>query len=359
MNPFEAEGCSLLGTLQETAYRRCIPLNVSLELTLRCNIRCSHCYNFDRDLPRPAGGAELTMGEIVALLDELRRLGTLYLYLTGGEALVHPRFWEILDAAASRRFVLSLLSNGTLLTEDVCDRLGGYAGFAGVSLSLYGSRPETHDSVTRVRGSFERTWVGARRLQERGTGVALKFIIMKANAAETAEMLRMAEDEGFDYSVDTAITGRYDGTSGSLGTRIDHATLEALYRGPLRDQIHARIPDPSDDEFKCNCARGNAAVTSTGDVYPCIATPLRAGNIRESSFTEIWTSSEVFRRIRGLSLRDFKTCAPCTLKGWCRRSPGAAVLLHGDYTGVDPWTCKEAAIIRDVLEASPDRPGGR
>ena len=44
MNPFEHEGCSLLGTVQETAYRQCIPLHVSLELTLRCNIRCAHCY---------------------------------------------------------------------------------------------------------------------------------------------------------------------------------------------------------------------------------------------------------------------------------------------------------------------------
>jgi radical SAM protein with 4Fe4S-binding SPASM domain len=361
MKPFAQEGCSLLGTLQETAYRRCIPLNLSLELTLRCNIRCTHCYNFDRDLPRPAGAPELTYEEIVALLDEFRRLGTLYLSLTGGEALVHPRFWDIFDEAASRRFVLTLLSNGTLLTDDVCDRLAGYVGLAGVSLSLYGGRPETHDSVTKLRGSFERTWAGARRLQELGAGVALKFIIMKANAAEAAEMVRSAEEAGFDYSVDTSITGRYDGTRGSLDTRVDHATLEALYRGPLRGQLHAHAADPGDDEFKCNCARGNAAVTSTGDVYPCIATPLRAGNVRESSFTEVWTSSEVFRRIRELGLRDFKTCAPCGLKGWCRRSPGAAVLLHGDYTGVDPWTCKEAAIIRDVLQTAPtgENPPGR
>lgn len=353
MIPGDAEACSLLGTLQQTAYERCIPLNVSLELTLRCNIRCTHCYNFDRDLPRPPSLAELSYPEILGLLDELRRAGTLYLSLTGGEALVHPRFWDILEESAARRFVISVLSNGTLLTEDVCDRLTRYAALAGVGLSLYGARPETHDSITQVKGSFARTWSGARTLQECGVGVSLKFILMKGNAHEAAEMIRSAEEGGFTYAISATITGRYDGTGGSLDTRIDHATLESLYRGPLRGELIVRKPDPSDDEFKCNCARGNAAVSSSGDVYPCISTPLRAGNIREQTFTEIWKSSKVFQRIRSLGLSDFKTCAPCTLKSWCRRTPGSAVLLHGDYTGVDPWDCKEAQIIRDIIQSPP------
>ena len=53
--------CSVLDDLNGRAYERCIPLNVTLELTLRCNIRCTHCYNFDRDRPRPASGAELSL----------------------------------------------------------------------------------------------------------------------------------------------------------------------------------------------------------------------------------------------------------------------------------------------------------
>ena len=118
--------CSILQDLNARAYDRCIPLNVTLELTLRCNIRCTHCYNFDRDQPRPASGGELTMEEIRALMADLRRAGTLFLSLTGGEAMVHPRFWDIADEAASRGFALQVLSNGTLLTEEACDRLASY-----------------------------------------------------------------------------------------------------------------------------------------------------------------------------------------------------------------------------------------
>jgi AdoMet-dependent heme synthase len=340
--------CAILDDLNARAYDRCIPLNVSLELTLRCNIRCTHCYNFDRDQPRAAAGEELSMEEIVALLDDLRRAGTLFLQLTGGEAMVHPRFWDIADAAAARGFAVTVLSNGTLLTEAACDRLAAYANLWGVSLSVYGATAATHDAITRVPGSYERTMAGARRLAERGARVGLKFVLMKGNASETGAMIAGAEAEGFEYSVDPTITGRYDGTSGSLATRVDHEQLEALYRDSLRYLIQPGPAEPTDDQFKCNCARGNAAVSATGEVYPCIATPLRAGSIREQPFSRIWVDSPLFRWIRGLRVADFKTCAPCGLKSWCRRSPGPAYLLTGDYTGVDPWTCREAEIIRSI-----------
>ncbi len=343
--------CSVLEGLNARAYDGCVPLNVTLELTLRCNIRCMHCYNFDRDEPRPGAGNELTMAEIRALLRDLRRAGTLFLSLTGGEAMVHPRFWEIADEAAARGFALTVLSNGTLLTEAACDRLAAYANLWGVSLSVYGAGAATHDAVTQVAGSYERTMSGARRLAERGVRVGLKFVLMRANAAEAGAMIERAEAEGFEYSVDPTITGRYDGTSGSLSTRVDAATLESLYREPLRFLVGKGHAHPTDDEFKCNCARGNAAVSATGEVYPCIATPLRAGNIRERGFLEIWKESPVFRWIRGLRVEDFKTCAPCDLKAWCRRSPGPAYLLTGDYTGIDRWTCREAAILKSVEQA--------
>jgi radical SAM protein with 4Fe4S-binding SPASM domain len=290
------------------------------------------------------------MEEIRALFDDLRRAGTLFLSLTGGEAMAHPRFWEIADESAARGFALTVLTNGTLLTAEACARLAGYANLWGVSLSVYGARPETHDAITQSPGSYERTMGGARRLAALGVRVGLKFVLMKANAAETGAMIAGADAEGFEYSVDPTISGRYDGTAGSLSTRIDPDQLEALYRDPLRFLIKPGPAAPTDDQFKCNCARGNAAVSATGEVYPCIATPMRAGSIRERSFLEIWKDSPVFQWIRGLRVADFKTCAPCGLKSWCRRSPGPAYLLTGDYTAVDPWTCQEAAIIKSVSE---------
>jgi radical SAM protein with 4Fe4S-binding SPASM domain len=339
----------LLEGLYDRSYRDCIPLNVALEITLRCNLRCVHCYNFDRNHPPPPSVPELAFGEIVALLDDLRESGTLFLSFTGGEPMSHPRFWDLMDAAAARRFAVILLTNGTLLTEEACGRLAEYRNLLRVSLSLYGATPRTHEDVTRTVGSFRRATDGLRRLKERRVPVTLKFVILRSNASEVEAMTAWAASESLPCVLDASITPCYDGTAGSLRSRVDAGTIEALYRGPLRPLLEKGDPAPPDDGFTCNCARGNAAVSSTGDVWPCIAAPLRAGNVRERSFREIWTGSEVFRHIRGLRLADFKACAPCPLKAWCLRTPGMPLLHQGDYTGADPWTCREAEIIRGIL----------
>src|SRR4029078_6094131 len=125
--------CGVLEGLHDRAYDACIPLHVSLELTLRCNIRCTHCYNFDRDQPRSGSGPELTLEEIRPLLDDLRKAGTLFLSLTGGEAMVHPRFWEMRAEGAARGFALRVLSNGILLPEAVGARPAVYANLWGRS----------------------------------------------------------------------------------------------------------------------------------------------------------------------------------------------------------------------------------
>ena len=341
--------CGVLAGVQGRAWHECIPLHVSLELTLRCNLRCSHCYNFDRDAPRPARAPELAFDEILRLMDDLRSAGTLFLSLTGGEPMTHPRFWDLLDEAARRRFAVTLLTNGTLLEDGDVDRLARHRNLWQVSLSLYGATAATHEGITRTEGSFRRTTDGARRLRARGIPSMLKFLIQEANAGETAAMIGMAGEMDLPCVVDTSLTARYDGASAVPEGRLGPAALEALYRGPLQPLLTRGDPDPSDDDFKCNCARGNAAVSSSGDVWPCIAAPVPAGNIRERRFGGIWNDSPVFRRIRGLRLADFATCAPCRLKAWCNRNPGTPWLLRGDYTGADPWTCREAEIIRGIL----------
>jgi len=339
----------VLEALRGRAWRDCIPLHASLEITLRCNLRCVHCYNFDRGGVPPPPAPELGLDETVGLLDDLRAAGCLFLSLTGGEPLLHPRFWDILDAAAARRFSVTLLTNGTLLGERTCGRLARFRNLWQVSLSLYGARPETHDAVTRTRGSFRRLREGLRRLRRRGLPAAIKLVVMKANAREVPAMIAMAEGESLPWLVDASISPRHDGTPGSPECRADLSTIESLYRGPLRRLLQKGDTDPSGDDFKCDCARSNVAVSAAGDVWPCIAAPIRGGNLRERRFREIWEGSPAFRRIRGLRLEDFKACAPCPLKAWCPRNPGTAFLAQGDYTAADPRACAEAEIIRRIL----------
>ena len=266
--------------------------------------------------------------------------------------LTSPHLFPVLDRARELHFAVQVLTNGTMLHPGVAARLAGYRNLLGVSISLYGATPEVHDGITQINGSWRRTWEGARRMRQLGVAVRLKFIVMRGNAHEMAAMRASADAEGFAYAIDVTITSRHDGSRGSLATRVDDNQLDELYRGPLRDMVPTGKLTVTETTSPCNCASGNCAISAYGDVYPCISVPWSAGNVREQAFIDIWQSSPVFQRIRGLRLADYTACAPCADKSYCSRSRGAAFSYSGSYTGIDPFVCRTAAITRAIATES-------
>lgn len=346
-------GIELLSSVQRWAHDRQVPLNVTLELTQRCNIRCRHCYNFDRDVERPADACatELDRDEILRLISDVHAAGCLFLNFTGGEALVHPDFFAFMDHAAGLNLAVSLLTNGVLLRPGMAARLASYPNLVRVAVSVYGATAATHDDITQAPGSFARTWAGMDGLASRGIPVLLKYIVMRANAHEVPAMRAQAEARGLPHGFELTITPRHDGTAGSLTQRIERDQLAALVRGPLRDkQLSGCERSFTDEQWACNCARGNCAVTATGDVQPCMSVPLVAGNVRRQPFAEIWRASPVFQQIRGLRLADYPQCAPCPHKSWCTRERGAAYTYSGSYTGTDPLVCARAELAHEMAD---------
>ena len=274
----------------------------------------------------------------------------------GGEVLSHRDLFVFLDRARDLNFAVQVLTNGTMLRPGVAAQLASYRNLQGVSISLYGATPEVHDGITQVPGSWRRTWDGAQRLRQLGVTVRLKFILMRQNQHEAAAMRAQAEGRGFPYMVDLTITSRHDRTQGSLETRVDREQLEALYRGPLSDLAIRGKTQTTEETWPCNCARGNVGITAMGDVHPCVSVPWVAGNVREQPFAEIWKTSPVFQRIRGLKLADYEHCAPCDHKDYCQRNRGAAVTYSGSYTGVDPFICETAKVAHKLADERAAQP---
>ncbi|MBI2059479.1 MAG: radical SAM protein [Nitrospirae bacterium] len=347
---------SVLAKVRRTVFEKCIPINATLEITLRCNLRCHHCYNFDRAEPYSAhrAGFELATAEIFRIIDELAEAGTLYLNLTGGEATLRPDLMDIIRRARQRHMMVKIKSNGLRLDPSRARDIAS-AGAYGADISLYGFSEATYASFTRTPGSFRRALLGIGAAREAGLRVHLSICILRTNLHEIETMADYAKSQGLPYSLDPQITARYDGTKNSSDLRVDAATLASLYRGILRETV--TIPNsPPHLPPQCSCARSTCGITAFGEVYPCIGAPLAAGNLRESSFADIWAHSPVLQRIRGLTLEDFPTCKPCSYRAQCRRSSGAVYSITGDYTGAEDWTCMEAEILHTIARETPGNP---
>src|SRR5438132_7199946 len=166
-----------------------IPLSVHMDLTMRCNERCIHCYRVIERRP------ELTTEELKALIGDIARAGTLYLTFSGGEVFLRRDLFELIEHARRLHFDVRLKSNALLITPATAARLRALA-VREVDISIYSADPTVHDWVTKVPGSLGRSLEGAALLRDAGVTVKLNCPLMKQNVGQYREIRALAERLG-------------------------------------------------------------------------------------------------------------------------------------------------------------------
>ncbi len=303
--------------MTERARSAQVPLHVLLELTYRCNVRCVHCYLAGRE-------PEMSLGEIEALLDDLAAEGTLFLTLSGGEILLRKDLFAVGAAARARGFALRLFTNGTLIDERAAERIAALDPML-VEISLLGGDAETHDGITLKRGSFQRTLAGARRLRARGVRLKLKSTLLDRNDGQVAAMEAIAAELGVPLQVTDVVMPRKDGSQDPLRYRSSLERLDRYERRRRHDLLEAG-GEPT--EHLCGAGRASCSISPSGDVYPCVLMPLRAGNVRSEKFGEIWRHAPAFRTMRALLASHRVACTGCDESGhdFC---PAREALMDG------------------------------
>ncbi len=323
-----------------------VPMNVTLEVSLICNLKCTHCYNFDRSLPQQKvlkNYKTLSNEEILRVIKEISQLGSLFLIITGGEPFAHPDIFTFIAEARKNNLAIRLKTNATHLTEPVVKRLASYQ-VQDYDVSVYGHTAETHDAFTKKPGSFVKTMEGLKNLKKHGMFANISFIVNKLNYKHIEDMREISLVLGFRSVFSFELTSRNDGSSSSTDYRLDKEDMAYIFKHDKKGEYKGHFNESN--SMSCACAKTNMAVASNGNVYPCIGAPIRSGNIREESLLSIWENSKEFKRIRGLGLKDYKVCSECNIRKFCQRSSGSAFLNTGDYTAADPWSCEQAELLK-------------
>ncbi|NMB78257.1 MAG: radical SAM protein, partial [Methanomicrobiales archaeon] len=176
-------------TIQKTAVLPRLPLEGSLDFTYRCNNNCRHCW-----LRIPAGSPkkqrELTLDEIIHIVDEARGMGCRSWSLSGGEPMIRPDFPEIFDYVTKKSASYSLNTNGTLITPEIAELMTRKGR---KMVALYGASEAVHDHITRKKGSYKATMKGFSLLQDAGAKFVVQLVPMKDNYHEYLAMVELAK----------------------------------------------------------------------------------------------------------------------------------------------------------------------
>ncbi|MBI2265356.1 MAG: radical SAM protein [Armatimonadetes bacterium] len=274
-------------------------------------------------------------------------MGALLLTITGGEPLVRRDFFEIARHAREKRFAVILFSSGTLIREREADRIRDLSPLR-VEISVHGAEAETHDSITGVRGSYEKAWHAVRLLKKRGIRVYLKGPLMDRNCLQAVRIREQTREEGLECGFDTIIVPKNDGSPGAVGHRMRPEQLRDLMENEILFPPEKLRIFPTDPEGPpCKAGHNSLHIGPTGDVMPCMQLMTVAGNVREGTVREIWRNS-VFNEIRSVKGTDIAVCRDCHIRDFCGRCPGIAQLEDGDPLGPSRIACIHARIASDL-----------
>lgn len=323
-----------------------VPLGGIFELTERCNMKCLHCY-----INQPAGSrieqsAELSTAEVKALIDQMADAGCLFLTLTGGEVLLRSDFSEIYVHAKQRGMLISLFTNGTLITPQIADLLADVRPFS-IEITLYGATAETYEKVTQNPGSYARCRAGIDLLLARKLPLLLKAFILTVNSHELDEMKKLSESLGVEFRFDNMIFPRLDGDSQPVNYQIP---LQEIIRqddeDPLRREDWKKSSElvtgkmvRSENVFTCSAGLRSFHLDSKGNMSICIMVRRPSYDLRQVSFLEAW---ERLGALRLQKRQRVTPCQTCTIGELCSQCPGWSQFVHGDEETPVSFVCELA-----------------
>jgi heme b synthase len=344
----------------ETALERNYqPRIVAWEVTRSCNLNCVHCRASSKHGPYPQELSTLKAREI---LDQIREAGSPIVILTGGEPLLRRDIFGLAEYGTSKGLRVVMGSNGTLITSDTAREIKN-SGIKRVGISLDGATRQSHDTLRKVRGAFDRAMKGISNLRDRGVEFQINTTITRRNLSELKRILDLAVRLGaIAHHIFLLVpTGRArEMVDQELSAQDYEDTLHWFYQQHAKVSLELKATcapqyyrilrqEASSKGQKVNaktfgldavtrgCLAGIAYcfISHEGIVQPCGYLEIRAGDLRESSFSRIWNNSPVFADLREFSKYKGK-CGECeyiTVCGGCR---ARAYEAYGDYLSEEP-----------------------
>ncbi len=296
--------------------------SASLELTYRCNEKCIHCY-VDDDLSQKAD--ELVLDDYKKIIDQLSEMGCVNILLTGGEVCLKADFIEILKYAVSKELLVDVYTNGIALTDELFDEICKLP-INTISFSLYGATAETHDMITKVKGSFEKTLKRMMMFKCAGKETYFKTVILEQNKHERKGMLELSKRLGIDIVMASSVLPSHCGIDPDklrLNDAEEYRKSLELFSQYYPKEKNLNYSRDLDD-MVCFCGQNIINIDPYGNVMPCISMPIILGNIKNTSIKDMWENSEKLKEIQALTFRDLD-CNPelCPKKDFCEICMGS------------------------------------
>ena len=332
-------------------------LALQWHLTNRCNLRCKHCYHETYE------GDELPLDDLKRVFHEYLDLAKAHelspaLTITGGEPFVRDDLLDFLtyiSAYKDELYRCSILTNGSFLTPALLKQIQEQApAVDGIQISLEGDE-DSNDAI-RGAGSFRKI-LQAASIVKKHSAIHIHFAatVTKLNHKK---ILTLA-DLLLTYDIPLALRrfipiGQGADIQESLlnptelrdfwrqARRLNEKYKKRIFltKGPICTSSLQALDHPTESQSSCVVLdKQIITIMPNGDVYPCRLLPIRIGNVKEQSLSEMYEGP--YNKFTDVTQQS-NECQSCAVFGKCRG--GAHCFSHavtGDYYARDPQCWKK------------------
>jgi SynChlorMet cassette radical SAM/SPASM protein ScmE len=321
---------------------------------------------------------DVSLSEWLTFFGELKKCGIMKICIQGGEPFLRKDLPQIIQGIVNSNMRFSILSNGTLITDEIADFIARTGRCDHIQISVDGSRSEVHDSH-RGEGTFKRAIHGIHLLKKHKISHTVRVTIHHLNVEDlphTAQFLLedikipsfstnaasylglcrenapavmlTTEDRTRAMEILTELSRTYPGritaqagplAEASMWTQMEKARIEGKKVWTRRGSLTG-----------CNGFLDKLAVRADGMIIPCIQLGhIELGRINRDDLISIWQNHPELKRLRerhSIPLTSFQFCKDCPYIPYCTGScPGIAYTLVHDAYHPSPDAC-----LRDFLK---------
>ena len=256
--------------LMHKAAREHTPISGTFELTPLCNMNCRMCYIRMSKEEMDARGTAKSAAEWIEMGRVCTENGMLFLLLTGGEPFMRPDFKEIYTELKKLGLVISINSNGTMITEEVADWLKQDPP-SKISITLYGGSNETYEKLCANPCGYDQAVRGILLLKERGINVEINASFTKFNAEDAETIFEFGKENGITVNPVSYMLPPV--RSAKDGVADDEVRFTAEEAGRIRLKLEKLKLKPEEFELNIKKIKAGEITASVTEEEDCNRTP--------------------------------------------------------------------------------------
>ena len=271
---------------------------VDISVTTECNLRCKHCSAKHIKL---SGSTALSIKDYKRIADQCLELGIITVAFQGGEPLLSKNIEQIISQFYPDRLMISIETNGTLLTHERILRLKS-VGVDMMAISIDSFNPDEHDEFRQKKGAFAAAMEGIDLLLKNKMKVIVATVVTHQNihSASFKQIIEYTRKKGIILVLSPAtLSGAWLNNQDVLLNDNDWVYFEKI----IQNNFHVRRDFHSNFfNYACGAAKEKIYITPAGDVIPCPFFQVSYGNVMEDPVSRI--------RRRMLKFDEFKEYNP-------------------------------------------------